>query len=76
MKRLRFKCLIILVFIFQAIYAIENEKFKEKPRSKRSLASLLDAYIGGLRITGLRFQFFPEKIFFETFGDHEKVRFS
>ena len=44
-----------------------------KVRSKRSLANLLDAWISGFAVTGLRIQYYPEKVFFEVVGDADQV---
>ncbi len=41
-------------------------------RPKRSLATLLDVWIGGMALTGLRIAYFPEKIVHDIIGDGSK----
>lgn len=48
------------------------EKEESENRSKRSLATLLDAWIGGMALTGLRISYFPERIYHDVFGDKSK----
>ena len=40
-----------------------------RSRPKRSLATLLDTWIGAMAVTGLRFSYFPEEWYYDTFGD-------
>ena len=53
-----------------------KEPFKileeHRPRSKRSLATLLDAWIGTIAVTGLRISYFPEEWYYDIFGDKKK----
>ena len=49
-----------------------EDLMKHRPRSKRSLATLLDAWIGTIAVTGIRFSYFPEEWYYDVFGDKKK----
>ena len=51
-------------------YTKDNEVHRSRP--KRSLATLLDAWIGTIAVTGIRFSYFPEKWYYDAFGDKEQ----
>lgn len=51
-------------------YTKDNEVHRSRP--KRSLATLLDAWIGTIAVTGIRFSYFPEKWYYDAFGDKKQ----
>jgi hypothetical protein len=52
----------------------DNRDHLHSARRKRSLADILDGWIGGIRLTGLRIAYYPTQWWTNLFGDKHLVR--
>lgn len=83
--KVRLVCALLLVLIIDHLAASgiprnykqdtqmnDKRQMTRSNRSKRSLATLFDAWIGAMATTGLRISYFPEQIWHDIFGDKPK----